>query len=59
VEEWRRAVRRVTDVVGGLHAEAWRRSWPVVWSAEPVSIDALVRLWLGHLEQHRSKMAEV
>ena len=59
VEEWRRAVRRVTDVVGGLSAEAWRRSWPVAWSAKPVSIDALMRLWLGHLEQHRSKMAGV
>jgi hypothetical protein len=59
VEEWRRAVQRVTDVVGGLPAEAWRRNWPVAWSAEPVAIDALLRLWLGHLEQHRAKMAGV
>lgn len=59
VEAWRRTARRVTDVVGGLPAEAWCRSWPVAWSAEPVSIDALMRLWLLHLEQHRSKMAGV
>jgi len=57
VEEWRRAVQRATDVVGGLPADAWRRHWPVAWSAKPVSIDALLRLWLGHLEQHRSRMA--
>jgi hypothetical protein len=56
VEEWRRAARRVTDVVVGLPTEAWHRSWPVPWSAEPVSIDAVLRLWLGHLEQHRSRM---
>lgn len=58
VEEWRRAVQRVTDVVGGLSAEAWRRKRKVAWSAEPVSIERLLRLWLEHLGQHRSRMVE-
>ena len=57
VAQWRRAVRRATDVVGSLPAKAWGRSWAVAWSVEPVSIEALMRLWLGHLDQHRSKMA--
>jgi len=58
VEEWRRAVQRVTDVVAGLSAEAWRRKRKVAWAAEPVSIDQLLRLWLEHLDQHRSRMAD-
>jgi hypothetical protein len=58
VEEWRRAVRRVTDVVSGLPAEDWSRYWLVAWSNEPVSIDRLLGLWLVHLEQHRSSMVE-
>jgi hypothetical protein len=57
VDEWRRAVQRVTDLVFGLPAEAWHRSWQVAWAAEPVSIGDLLRLWLGHIEQHRSKLA--
>ena len=57
VDEWRRAVQRATEVVGGLPTEAWHRSWHVAWGAEPVSIDELLRLWLVHLEQHRSRLA--
>jgi hypothetical protein len=58
VEEWRRAAQRAIDVVSGLPADAWRRDWPVAWSADPVSIEVLIGLWLGHLEHHRSRMAE-
>lgn len=56
VEEWRRAVRRVSDAVDGLPVEAWHRSWPVAWATDPVSIEALLRLWLRHIAEHRSKM---
>lgn len=57
VDEWRRAVQRVIEVVGGLPADAWNRDWRVAWAAEPVSIDDLLRLWLGHIGQHRSRLA--
>jgi uncharacterized damage-inducible protein DinB len=54
VEEWRRAAQRAIDVVGSVPAEAWGRSWRVSWSAEPVSIGDLLRLWLRHIEHHRA-----
>jgi len=56
VDDWRRSVRRAIDVVGHLPPDVWARRWQVVWSKEPVSIDELLRLWLVHLEQHRSRL---
>jgi hypothetical protein len=50
-------VQRATEVVGGLPTESWQRSWRVAWGVEPVLIDELLRLWLVHLEQHRSRLA--
>lgn len=57
VDDWRRSVRRAIDVIGRLPPDVWTRRWQVAWSAEPVSIDAVLRLWLVHLEQHRARLA--
>ena len=57
VDEWRRAARRASDVTRGLSDEARRRKWAVAWSVSPVTIDDLLTLWIVHIEQHRSRLA--
>lgn len=58
IAEWRRAVQRADTVIGRLLPETWERRWHVAWAPEPVSVEDLLRLWLVHLEQHRSKIPE-
>jgi uncharacterized damage-inducible protein DinB len=58
VDEWRRAARRASDVARGLSDEARRRRWSVAWSASPVTIDDLLTLWVVHIDQHRSRLAD-
>jgi hypothetical protein len=57
VDDWRRSVRRAVDVIGHVTPDVWTRRWQVAWSAEPVSIDDVLRLWFVHLEQHRARLA--
>lgn len=58
IAEWRRSVQRADTVIGRLLPETWERRWHVAWAPEPVSVEDLLRLWLVHLEQHRSKIPE-
>ena len=58
VDEWRRAALRANEVVRGLSDEARRRRWTVAWSVSPVTIDDLLTLWIVHIEQHRSRLAD-
>jgi hypothetical protein len=58
IAEWRRAVQRADTVIGRLLPETWERRWHVAWAPEPVSVADLLRLWLVHLEQHRSRIPE-
>lgn len=58
IAEWRRSAQRADTVIGHLLPETWERRWRVAWAPEPVSVEDLLRLWLSHLEQHRSRFPE-
>lgn len=53
IATWRQSVRRADEVISDLPPEIRSRRWRVAWATEPVSIDDLLRLMVGHIEQHR------
>jgi uncharacterized damage-inducible protein DinB len=55
IAEWRHSVQRAETVIASLSPATLERRWSVTWARESVSIGDLVRLWLGHLEGHRSR----
>ncbi len=53
---WRRAVQRALDVIRGLPVDIWDRHWRVAWAPDMVSVGDVLRLWVVHVEQHRSRL---
>jgi hypothetical protein len=56
VAEWRRAWQRVYDIARDLTPDVASRRWRVTWAPQPTCIDDLLRLWLVHIDQHRSRL---
>jgi hypothetical protein len=57
IAAWRRSAQRADAVISALPPEAWDGHWCVAWSAEPVSIDDVLRLMVVHLGQHQAGLA--